>query len=105
VQLVTTLTNARRTDPDTSKRAAQNVNKRAGSQRFMLLAAFEDSSELTADEAMRKAGISERSCYWKRISELREAGHLELTGMEREGEMGSYQAVSRITLAGREALR
>jgi hypothetical protein len=99
------LAGARSTDPGTSGRAAHDVLGREGSQRHKLLLAFATGPAMTADEAMRRAGVSERSCYWKRISELREAGLIEKTGAERPGEQGSSQIVSQITEAGRAALR
>lgn len=90
----------RATDPATSRKAAADVAVRAGSQRWRLLFAYGGGKELTADEAMRDAGVSERSCYWKRISELVQGGYLEDTGVERMGEQGSMQRVNKITAKG-----
>ena len=70
---------------------------RSGSQRHLLLTAYGDGTPLTADEAMRRAGVNERSCYWKRISELVEIGLLADTGTVRTGEQGSAQRVNVIT--------
>ena len=94
----------RRTDPPTSEAGAKVVLLRAGTQRHRLLTAYADGSELTADEAMRKSGVSERSCYWKRISELREGGFIETTGEERAAESGAVQMVCRITVKGQDAI-
>lgn len=95
----------RNSDPLTSQKAAKQILVRAGNQRHVLLTAYGEFDELTADEAMRRAGVSERSCYWKRISELREAGFIEATGAERPGESGTSQMVCRITLKGVAALQ
>lgn len=94
----------RASDPATSRAGAKDVAVRSGSQRHKLLAAYADGAELTADEAMRRAGVSDRSCYWKRVSELVDGGLLEDTGVTRPGEQGSAQRVNRITPHGRAAL-
>lgn len=99
----------RNTDPVTSRKGAADVAVRAGSQRHRLLAAYVTQGgrlalELTADQAMRRAGVPERSCYWKRVSELVAGGYLEDTGQERRGEQGSMQRVNRITAKGLAAL-
>lgn len=97
----------RNTDPATSHKGAADVVVRAGTQRAKLLAAYVAGTvrlELTADQAMRRAGVSERSCYWKRVSELVAGGYLEDTGQERMGEQGSSQRVNRITAKGLAAL-
>lgn len=94
----------RTTDPATSRAGAADVKVRAGTQRHLLLTAYADGAELTADEAMRAAGANERSCYWKRVSELVHGGLLEDTGRERIGELGSVQRVNRITAFGRAVL-
>ncbi|GAC1521664.1 MAG: hypothetical protein NVS3B1_06170 [Marmoricola sp.] len=94
----------RSTDPRTSEAGGHDVAIRSGSQRHKLLMAYADGSDLTADEAMRKAEISPRSCYWKRVSELLAYGLLEDIDEERLGESGSMQRVNRITAAGKERL-
>lgn len=95
---------ARADAPATSKAGASDVVMRSGSQRHRLLSAYADGSQLTADEAMRKAGVNERSCYWKRVSELLHAGLLQDADTERPGEQGSLQRVNRITERGLNAL-
>jgi hypothetical protein len=91
---------SRTTDPSTSHKGAADVAVRAGSQRHELLAAYGGGKEMTADEAMRDAGVNERSCYWKRVSELVAGGYLEDCGTERMAEQGSKQRVNRITTKG-----
>lgn len=97
---------SRHDDPSTSKAGERDVAFRVGSQRHRMLSVYglrtslSGPRELTADEAMRLSGLAERSCYWKRVSELVAAGLLEDTGKERLGEQGSMQRVNRITTAG-----
>lgn len=91
-RLPSSLPAARRGDPSTSKRAAASParQRRAGSQALRLLEAYrriadyrvtDDRTDphpaeygLTDSEARAIAGISARSCYWKRCSELRAEG-------------------------------
>lgn len=98
---------SRRRDPGTSKAGAVDVTIRAGSQRFKLLTAYANAPlathGLTSDQARERAKISERSCYWKRVSELHAAG-LIMTAGEREGDAGSKQTVYAITMKGVQAL-
>lgn len=100
-------TMSRRRDPGTSKAGAVDVTIRAGSQRFKLLTAYANAPlathGLTSDQARERAKISERSCYWKRVSELHAAG-LIMTAGEREGDAGSKQTVYAITMKGVQAL-
>jgi hypothetical protein len=100
-------TMSRRRDPGTSKAGAADVTIRAGSQRFKLLTAYANAPlathGLTSDQARERAKISERSCYWKRVSELHAAG-LIMTAGEREGDAGSKQTVYAITMKGVQAL-
>lgn len=90
----------RKSDPDTSHAAASNPKYlvRAGTQRYKLLLTYTQGSH-TADEAQELSGVDVRSCYWKRLSELREDGYLRRIG-ERNGQM-----VCTLTEAGAEALR
>lgn len=92
---------ARNTDPVTSHAGAEDVKVRAGSQRAKMLNAFAYLVEATDEEAMERApGISLRSCWWKRASELRQGGYIEDTGETRIGSQGSARMVSRITSKG-----
>jgi hypothetical protein len=54
---------------------------------------------------MRRSGVPERSCYWKRVSELVAAGYLEDTGRAAMGELGSSQRINMITPKGIAALK
>jgi hypothetical protein len=53
-----------------------------------------------SEEAREAAGLSPRSCYWKRCSELRAEGLIEDTGEERIGDADQLQMVCEITPYG-----
>lgn len=82
---------------------------RSGSQRARILLAYMAAGEegLTDDQAARAAGISDKSCWWKRCSELRQsglttpivAGDDDIPVM-REGESGVLRTVCVITPEG-----
>lgn len=59
---------------------------------------------LTAEEAREAAGLSPRSCYWKRCSELRECGFIRPTGETRPGDTDMHQMVCVITDTGEAAV-
>jgi len=74
---------SRKSDPKTSKAAGASI--RPSSQAGKLLEAFSDRLPLVhsgrlsdlamnATEAKDAAGLSDVSCYWKRVSELKQAG-------------------------------
>jgi hypothetical protein len=95
----------RMTDPATSRKAAENIKVRSGSQRHTLLVAYGDHGSLTDEEAgeitgLRRPGV----CYWKRCSELRAAGYIEPTGQTRLSSVGEAQMVCRLTDLGRGVL-
>lgn len=96
---------SRRSDPDTSAAGGDSVAYRAGSQKARLLREYAVSLDLTDEEAAGAAGLSMRSCWWKRCSELRQDGMIEpVPGAKRLGTAGDYQMVCRITDAGRAAM-
>lgn len=72
-------TGARRSDPVTSGKGDADVTRRAGSQAVRLLRAYArlEGEGATDSEARAAAGLSSRSCYWKRCSELRAEGLIE----------------------------
>lgn len=101
--------NARRSDPETSKDGARSVAVRAGGQQVLLLKAYYDAGAkgLTSEEAGVASGIlvqKPRACYWKRVSEMRQNGLLEVTDSTRLSSSGEAQRVLRITDAGRRAI-
>lgn len=96
---------ARNTDPSTSKRAAEGISVRGGSQRAVILAAYKNGDYID-DEIGQITGLANlpNCCYWKRCSELRQAGYIEPTGDERLSRVGKLQQVCRITPEGLRVL-
>jgi hypothetical protein len=97
----------RNTDPETSRQATVNLTVRAGSQRHRLLHAYATAVwGLTDEEAGNATGLTDmpRCCYWKRCSELRQAGYIQPAGRTRASTAGEQQQVCEITEAGRRAL-
>lgn len=92
-------------DPATSRKGASSLAVRAGSQRALLLARYEAGS-MTDEEAGHQSNLASRPrcCYWKRCSELRQAGFIRPTGVERMSSAGVPQQVCEITEEGRIAL-
>lgn len=103
---------SRRDDHATSEAGARDVGSRAPTQRLRLLAVYPAAGEvgLTAEEAAKAAGVSLRSCFWKRVSELAQDGDIEQQvrdGEEvtRKGDAGVECNVYVLTPAGRAKLR
>ena len=97
----------RRDDHATSIAGANSVAYRAGSQKERLLRAYRyaGADGLTDEEACVLAGISLRSCYWKRCSELREDGVIASLGRSRPGDAGVPRIVCAITSDGEQVWR
>jgi hypothetical protein len=97
----------RDTDPDTSRAATRSLGVRAGSQRHTLLQAYATATGgLTDEEAGTVTGLADtpRCCYWKRCSELRQAGYIAPTGGARASTAGEMQQVCAITETGMKVL-
>lgn len=71
------------------------------------------NGDLLAEEAALRRNLSLRSCYWKRASELRDAGLIEWVRVDdkpsgaivtRVSTLGKPSGVSRITDEGRKRL-
>lgn len=79
---------ARRSDPDTSKLAALKNEPRRGSQRARILEAIRLSGArgLTAREAERRSGVGEAH---KRVSELKQGGHIVAQGTRADEQTGA----------------
>lgn len=112
----------RPTDPTTSADAAERVRKRegaltsfrAGSQKHRLLSTYagwmapgvgfgtRHAIALTDHEAANRVALDGPGvCYWKRCSELRQAGFIETTGETRKDhDSGADRDLCRITPAG-----
>ena len=95
----------RRNDGATSTGGAKAIVVRAGSQRQLLLAQY-DEEPMTDEEAGNASGLSmlPKCCYWKRCSELRQAGYIRLTGETRISSAGVEQQVCMITIEGMKAV-
>jgi hypothetical protein len=100
-----TFPSARNTDPDTSKQAGENLAVRGGSQRAIILATYLHGDYID-DEIGQITGFANiTNCnYWKRCSELRQAGYIEPTGFTRRSRANKLQQICRITDAGRLVL-
>ena len=91
----------RSSDPETSKKAAQEIGLRANSSRFKLLMAhFSERNGLTDEEAAIHAGLPLTSEYATRCSELERAGLIANMPTHRTGSSGQLRVVRRITVKG-----
>lgn len=95
----------RANDTATSKTGATSLTVRAGTQRALLLSRYA-VADMTDEEAGHASGLAmlSKCCYWKRCSELRQAGYITSARMTRPSSAGVDQLVCAITLAGRTAL-
>jgi len=94
----------RANDPATSKAGAKESVMSARSHRYKLLVCYQ-AADLTDSEAGQASGLAQTgSGYWKRCSELRQAGYIEDLGKVRTVHTGMQQRVCSITQAGREIL-
>ena len=95
----------RANDPATSTKAAQSLWVRAGSQRALLLSRYA-VADMTDEEAGHASGLAilPKCCYWKRCSELRQAGYIATTGVTRTSSAKVEQQVCSITETGRDVL-
>ena len=95
---------ARHGDPLTSHVAGVNAQVRAGSQKAALLAEYAQHPllGLTDEQAGLETGLAGKPgcCYWKRCSELRQAGLIRVTSEKRESRAGEMQQVCVITGEG-----
>lgn len=98
---------SRRSDPNTSKAAGASVAMRSGSQKQILLETYALTTlGFTDEEAGINSGLAHRPkcCYWKRCSELRQAGLIAPNGQTRLSSVGEPQQVCVITEAGLQIL-
>ena len=93
----------RNTDPSTSRKAAEQVAPRRGTQMARLLAEYSIASlGLTDDQAGQRAGLT--NGYWKRCADLRRLGYIVDTQTTRPSNQGCQAMVCVITAKGQEAL-
>lgn len=95
---------ARKTDPKTSHQAAKRNSPKRATLTMQLLTAYEDGSAYTDEEAVRIAGMTTHPCPWRRATDLRKLGYLEVTGDTKRTSNGMQAQTCRITDAGRHAL-
>lgn len=94
----------RANDPKTSKAGAKAAVLTARSHRYKLLVCYQ-AADLTDSEAGQASGLAQTgSGYWKRCSELRQAGYIATTGVSRPSSAGVDQQVCAITQAGHDLL-
>lgn len=102
--LADSATRGRFGDPSTSSAAANVAKVRAGSQKFKLAEVYFQYPEgLTAEEAVRLAGLEGKGSPWHRVSDLKDAGVLKPTGRERTTTNGAMAEVLTMTFAARDA--
>lgn len=104
---------SRRDDPSTSTEAGDEIDIfegpvgsiRRGTHRHRLLAQYA-VADLNAGEATQRAALRyDGNSAWKRVSELRQGGHITETGEKRPDPMsGKDRQVYEITDKGREVL-
>lgn len=98
----------RASDGATSHRAAQAAAPRTGSQKHRLLIAYKVAAAhgLTDEEAAEITGLAglRSCCWWKRCSELRQAGLIADSSRTRQSLAGEQRMVCVITAAGRDVL-
>lgn len=97
-------TMARRDDPSTSHKAARVAQFNSGTQKYQLLVAYARSTDGLTDEQAAGASNLLHVGYWKRCSELRNAGYITRTGETRVASSGAAQDVCCITEAGMMAI-
>lgn len=95
----------RATDPDTSKAAAQSVQKALGARLERLLSVYSRNypDALTDEQACAEAEMYTGG--WKRCSDLRRLGFIKDSGERRLVSSGRMAICCKITRLGVEALR
>ena len=101
---------ARRGDPSTSHEAAKVAAITAHGARGRLLLTYAKNrirgwDGYTAEAAVNVSGLGNQRSPWKRVSELKAAGLIEPTGVQKETGRGTHAEVLAITEAGMETLR
>ncbi len=93
----------RKSDPETSQAAAWMNPGRRNSQRWRLAKALADRSGMTWEQAAEAAGIDAKSSPWRRLTELRERGIIEVVGIGTTS-LGAKAQLYRLTDDGRRSL-
>jgi predicted ArsR family transcriptional regulator len=90
---------ARRTDPATSKVAAESVQDMTADIRLRILRTMSRIGEAHRDRIAAEAGLTEAQT-WRRLSELHREGLVEDTGRVLPGRSNRNQTVYRLTTTG-----
>lgn len=91
---------ARVTDPDTSKAAAEGTTTKQKMLDDLLRAYYDNQQGLSAEEAAEIAGYTPADGAWKRVSDLKRLGWLFDTGQRVKALSGRSVALLRITPEG-----
>ncbi len=94
---------ARTSDPITSHMAADEIKITAGKQRTRILYSYQYGYALLDREAAEMADVDPESCWWKRSSELRQGGFIQVVGI-RVGRRKALAHTCQITSKGLAAL-
>lgn len=74
-----TLTHARKSDPETSRKGARRAAPHVGSIKSRILAAMKGREPMNFHEIAKAAGIPEPA-VWRRVSELSREGAIKCVG-------------------------
>jgi hypothetical protein len=91
---------ARVTDPDTSKAAAEGTARKQRMLDDLLAAFWRQGNPLSAEAAAEAAGYTPEDGAWKRVSDLKRLGLVADTGMRVKGSSGRSVALLQITPEG-----
>lgn len=87
-------------------KTTQRIKIRKGTQTAKLLKAYYDAAmPLIDEEAAMNARVPIRSCWWKRCSELRQAGLIKVEPGTKKSSLGKDCGLSVITFDGIMAAR
>lgn len=98
---------ARRSDPETSHDGAEAVRWRSGNHKIAILNAYRHTGKPLSDrEAWQNSALRDKHscCWWKRCSELRDLGMIEVVSTTVCQATGSRVQRCAITDKGRLAL-
>lgn len=95
---------ARRGDPSTSQEAADLVRpKKAHEALLRVMQAGGEGEVWTSKRMADAAGITGQASWWKRVSEIKQAGYIAATGTEHSPETGRKVETYRLTEKGMRA--
>lgn len=92
---------ARRGDPSTSQEAADLVRPKKAHEALLRAMRSADGEAWTGKRMAEAAGITGQASWWKRVSEIKQAGHIAPVGTERSPDTGRKVETYRLTEKGR----